>query len=974
MLELKSIKKDYVTSSETVHALRGVDIIFRDKEFVSVLGPSGCGKTTLLNIVGGLDHYTDGDLVIGGRSTRFFKDRDWDVYRNHRVGFIFQSYNLIPHQTILGNVELALTISGVGKKERVARAKLALDRVGLKGQYNKKPNQLSGGQCQRVAIARALVNDPEILLADEPTGALDTVTSVQIMELIREIADERLVIMVTHNPELAEQYSTRIIRLLDGNVESDSNPVTEEEYAEELAKLGSSSKLDIRPLTSEMKKAESVSEERRSGVNPIRKDSGNEKAGKTKVKKKEKAKMSIFTAFRLSAKNLLSKKGRTSVVGIAGSIGIIGIAMVLAFSSGIKGYVKSMQDDMLSGNPIEITEMALDMNAITSMMSMQEKEDFVKKEPGKVYINSLIEYIVKTSDKLGSVFTKNDISRYYFDYIKAMPKEYYSAMLFDYGIDMSNNIYTVFNDRGEERKISISALTNIYTSMLSSTDYKEYVSSITQIVPSFAQAPNNKEYIKSQYEVIGEIADEYDEIMLVLNGDQELSDLLLARMGYYSSEEFFKIIDMVSSDEENYKPDGYREYFTHEELLGKTFTYYLNDQVYEKSSLQGSMLPPFSYYYDAKDIATDGVELKVTGILYANENTTYGCLSSGIYYTEALTNYVLENNRDSEIVEYMKSLAEQPDGKAEIGCGYMPTNINGVQTAVPTGIYYSYSYTTYEGEKVSDIGFVGAQKDMRESLTGLAEMMGGAAGGGSSSGGSSGGSAGGAVGGGNMISLLSSLQSMSLTLRHVGGADIANEIFIYPVTFDSKNLVTDYLDKWNKSGSITLYEGTADEITLAADERGDVNYTDALELVINLINGMIDVVSAALIAFTSISLVVSTVMIGIITYVSVVERVKEIGVIRSLGGRKKDVSRLFTAETFIIGLLAGLIGVGVTVGVSAIASAIIFELFGIPNIAALEPVHAILMVLLSIALTLFSGVMPARSAAKKDPVVALRTE
>ncbi|MBR5144278.1 MAG: ABC transporter ATP-binding protein, partial [Clostridia bacterium] len=362
MLELRNIKKDYVTSSETVNALRGVDIVFRDKEFVSILGPSGCGKTTLLNIVGGLDRYSSGDLVINGISTKLYRDRDWDVYRNHRVGFIFQSYNLIPHQTVLGNVELALTIAGIDKEERIRRAKAALDKVGLSDQYYKRPNQLSGGQCQRVAIARALVNEPEILLADEPTGALDTVTSVQIMELIREIAGERLVIMVTHNPELAEQYSTRIVRLLDGNIIEDSNPVGEEEY---------------KTLT----EVEAAKEQAKS---------------EPKAKKqKEKAKMSFFTAFRLSARNLISKKGRTAMVGFAGSIGIIGIALVLAFSAGIKGYIASMQDDMLSGNPITIKQTAFDMGAITDMMKTEDKVEIIK-NPSYVYISSVIEQLIKT--------------------------------------------------------------------------------------------------------------------------------------------------------------------------------------------------------------------------------------------------------------------------------------------------------------------------------------------------------------------------------------------------------------------------------------------------------------------------------------------------------------------------------------------------------------------------------------------------
>jgi putative ABC transport system permease protein len=517
MLELKNIKKDYVTASETVHALKGVDLTFRDKEFVSILGPSGCGKTTLLNIIGGLDHYTSGDLVISGRSTKDYKDRDWDVYRNHRVGFIFQSYNLIPHQTILGNVELALTIAGMSKRERVKKAKNALDRVGLRGQYNKRPNQLSGGQCQRVAIARALVNDPEILLADEPTGALDTKTSKQIMNLIREIAGERLVIMVTHNPELADRYSTRIIDLLDGNVVRDTNPVTEKELAAAYSRRG------IRKMQRAEKKSRS-----------------------------EKAEMSLWTAFKLSARNLISKKGRTTMVGFAGSIGIIGIALVLAFSTGIKGYIASMQDDMLSGNPISISESTYDLDAITGMMNDRLNEE-IKSEEGKVFINSLIKYIMETSTQMDSFVIQNDISRDYIAYLDAMPKEYYAAMVKSYGIDMLYNIYTDFYtaEGTEPMNISVEALTNRYKSILSETDFKEYSSYITTIVPSFVQAPNNAEYIQHQYDVIGKVATEKNEVMLVLDPNDRLSDVLLARLGYYTEEEFINIIHVTNNSKYN---------------------------------------------------------------------------------------------------------------------------------------------------------------------------------------------------------------------------------------------------------------------------------------------------------------------------------------------------------------------------------------------------------------------------------------
>lgn len=907
MLELRDIKKDYKTASETVAALKGVTLTFRDREFVSILGPSGCGKTTLLNLIGGLDRYTSGDLIINGKSTRSFRDRDWDVYRNHRVGFIFQSYNLIPHQTVLGNVELALTISGVGKEERIARAKAALDKVGLEGQYYKRPNQLSGGQCQRVAIARALVNDPEILLADEPTGALDTVTSIQIMNLIKEIARERLVIMVTHNPELANQYSTRIIRLLDGKVIQDTRPVTPTE-------------LIIENSAKSRKARKQISKAKRRG--------------------REKAKMSFFTAFRLSARNLISKKGRTSMVGIAGSIGIIGIALVLAFSSGIKGYIASMQDDMLSGNPIEISETAYDLDALTGIMSSEDKSTIIK-EADKVYINSLVKFIAEKSTQVDSMIIKNDLTEEYVKYVTSMPKEYYSAMLLGYGIDMTNSIYTdlVKDSSGESSNVSVSAITNIYTSILKETDFAEYANYVTTIVPSFKQAPDSKDYIAQQYDVVGEIADEENEIMLVLDGDERLSDLLLARLGYYTQEEFLNIVYEATGTELG-EDAPYREYFTHEELLGKTFTWYPNDSIFTANT--GNPLSPFTYHYDSDNITEgEGVELKVVGILKTNEKTTYGCLRSGVYYTRALTERVLAENLESEIVNYLNEHGDI-------------TSMN--YAGMNMGIYYNYDYT-YNGEDKNAIAFVG-------SSLGIDDIMSSIGG----SGGSTGGGGSGGMGGGGMPSINMS-QMRTVSARSVGGVDVANSIHIYPLSFDDKDMVTGYLDKWNSDSDVTV-----DGNVIAAADRSDITYTDALELVINLINNMIDVVSAALIAFTSISLVVSTVMIGIITYVSVVERIKEIGVIRSLGGRKKDVSRLFTAETFIIGLLSGLFGIAMTYGISVIASAIVKSLINIPNIAFLEPVHALILIGLSILLTLISGLLPARSAAKKDPVVALRTE
>ena len=923
MLELKQIKKDYVTSSETVHALRGIDITFRDHEFVSILGPSGCGKTTLLNIVGGLDGYTDGDLVINGRSTKSYKDRDWDVYRNHRVGFIFQSYNLIPHQTVLGNVELALTIAGIDREERVARAKRALDRVGLAGQYYKRPNQLSGGQCQRVAIARALVNDPEILLADEPTGALDTVTSVQIMNLIREIAGERLVIMVTHNPELAEEYSTRIVRLLDGNIIEDTNPVSAEEAA---APTGETSEYATELAEEASAVAEPAAELDSASVAAPAKETAAKKQPA-----REKAKMSFFTAFRLSARNLWSKRGRTALVGFAGSIGIIGIALVLAFSAGIKGYVASMQDDMLSGNPIEIAETAYDLNMLTGMMNESQKEELIK-QPNRVYISSLVEYLAKMSETTDTLMVENTITSEYISYVKAMPEEYYSAMLLSYGFDLAPSIFTDFKVSADSDPTSISVhrLTSVYTSVLKETEFKDYASYVTALAPSFSQVPDNKSYITSQYDIVaGEMAEGKGEVMLVLNSEDELSDLLLARLGYYTEDEFLEIVKKATSDDGSYNEALYRDSFTYDELLGRSFTWYANDDLFSITSASFGGTERYSVKYassaDQLPEDADGLELTVVGILTPKDNISYGCLSSGIYYTSALTEYVLERNATAALYDFLLD----DEKSSSLAQGYY-------------SLAYPYTYT-YEGETKNAFGAITALSTM--------DMFGGMMGGGS---------------GAN----IDPLEIRVNLIRLLGGNSMANRVLIYPLSFDEKMLVTEYLDAWNDEGASITVDGT----DYTYEDRTDVTYTDTLELVINIITTMIDVISYALIAFTSVSLVVSTVMIGIITYVSVAERIKEIGVIRSLGGRKKDVSYLFNAETFIIGLLAGAIGIAATYAISIVVSAILAPFIGYSNIAALPFGQAVLLVALSVGLTLVSGLIPASSAAKKDPVVALRTE
>ncbi len=881
MLRLKNITKNYKVAGGEIEVLKGLNVSFRKNEFVSILGPSGCGKTTTLNIIGGLDKYTSGDLIIAGKSTKNFKDRDWDVYRNQRIGFIFQSYNLIPHQTVLGNVELALTISGINKEERVKRALRALEKVGLKGEEHKRPNQLSGGQCQRVAIARALVNEPDILLADEPTGALDSKTSVQIMDLIKEISKDKLVIMVTHNAEIAEQYSNRIIRLIDGQIIEDTNPMTEEDEIKETEGLVSH-----------------------------------------KVEKKSKAKMSRLTAFKLSARNLFTKRGRTLLTSIAGSIGIIGISAVIAVSAGVRGYIADMQDDMLSGNPITVQETALDFSSMMSNLSTEQKAEFIKEE-GYVNVDKMVDYLAKQYKAVDTLFAENDIRQEYVDYIKAMPKEYGTVKI-DYGLDVTNNIYTDFNQNGQtKRNVSLSSIKQIYTGVIGKTNLADQAPVIASLGDTFAQMPDDKDYILSQYNILkGDVAKEKDEIMIVVNKDRALTDLLLGQLGYYTQDEFMNIVHNVDDVENNEDPTLNKDKFSYEELMSKEFTWYDNDTVFEDVSVRmveynGTMTPTpyYPYNYDSKVFTEEqkqnGLKLKVVGIIEPKEEINYGCLSSGVYYTTKLSDYVIEKNYESDIAKYYRE------------------NANSETTTFTIPSMYDYTFN-FEGAEYTGTASVGKYNSMYSMLGGQAVYQ--------------------------------------LTSRHLGGENVANDISIYPADFEMKNMVTTYLDKWNKEGDITV-----NGVTYTTADRVETKFTDTLSLVIAMINTMIDVVTYALVSFTSLSLVVSCVMIAIITYVSVVERIKEIGVIRSLGGRKKDVSNLFNAETFILGLGSGLIGVGFTYLLSLIVNIIVKNAAGFA-IMTLKPMSALIMILLSVGLTVLSGLVPSKKAAKQDPVVALRTE
>lgn len=943
MLRLSNITKTYKSGETTLQALKGISLSFRKNEFVSILGPSGCGKTTTLNIIGGLDKYTSGDLFIGGVSTKDFKDRDWDVYRNHRIGFIFQSYNLIPHQTVLGNVELALTISGISKKERIEKAKKALDKVGLSDKYYKLPNQLSGGQCQRVAIARALVNEPEILLADEPTGALDTETSLQIMELIKEISKEKLVIMVTHNPDLAYKYSTRIISLLDGEVESDTNPFSEEDEIKECEKI----KLDT-------------------GYNE-------------ETASKEKAKMSLWTAIKLSAKNLFTKRKRTALVSLAGSIGIVGVSMVLAVSSGVQGYITSMQDDMLSGYPLTIAESSYDLNSLVNGSSSREALTKLEVQDGKVNVNKMVEYLLEMSKNQQSMLVSNEIDERYVQFVNDMPSSYYSALSYDYGINPTNNIYTTFktNKDGSESIQSLSSILENYKAVLDATnDYKNLSTYIDMFANSIAQAPGNKDYILSQYDVLeGKVATKANEIMLVVSKKTETADVLFGEMGYYAQDEFlslcYKAADETKQNENsNYDEELLKYRFTYEEILDKSFYYLPNDSVYTKNNVVGvSLKAPYEYSYKLTDeeASSQGTELKVVGILRPKDSISYGCLSSGFYYTEAFTERYLNDNKNSEIANYIKNYNKKSDSDEDnesIQSGSITTSTGGVEMNVEMGVAYTldYQYDSFDdGVKTTKSGskrcFVGDSSQSTSIMSLIGSMM---------------------PGGSSSTGSIYNLKTLSV--RCVGGNLLPSQINIYPLNFDSKYLVTDYLDKWNAHEDITLSNGTIipyENYSIDSSGnplvRSEIKYTDTIGVMITLINTLINVVSISLICFTALSLVVSTVMIGIITYVSVVERIKEIGVIRALGGRKRDVSNLFVAETVIIGLGSGIFGIGITYVASAIVNICLYGMAGF-NVCALPASQAFIMIGVSVLLTLISGLFPARSAARKDPVVALRTE
>ena len=880
MLVLKNITKDYASGDTKVEALRGVDLSFGESEFAAVLGPSGCGKTTLLNIIGGLDRYTSGDLIIRGKSTKQFTERDWDTYRNHSVGFVFQSYNLIPHQTVLANVELALTLSGVSREERRRRATEALEKVGLGDQLKKKPNQLSGGQMQRVAIARALVNDPEVLLADEPTGALDSETSIQVMEILQQVARDRLVIMVTHNPDLADQYATRIIRLLDGKIVSDS--------------AGSGDRA-----------SEAQAE-----------------AGKTD----RKTSMSFFTALNLSLNNLMTKKGRTILTAFAGSIGIIGIALILSLSNGVNRYIERVQRDTLSSYPLEIDERTVDMtDTVAGLMDIDTEGK--EREDGKVYSGSRMTKLM--SSWMGGV-TENNLTAFKawledpangIDALVSGIRYEYNTPLLIWRTDLEKpvqvNPSTVMESTGMGDMMSM---------MGSASGIQETVMSTTsRRLDVFTPMLDNDELLRSQYAVLtGRIPKEKDEVVIILNDRNELSDYTLYSLGIRDQgelkEQFDQLMHGVPLETEDLE-------FTYEDLLNMRFKLLLNTDVFDR---YGALWTDRSE--DADFIAQkleNALELKVVGILKPTKSG-FGSESGGIGYRSELVDWLLEELKNSEIV---KEQMATPDTDVFTGQAFSAVE----QDAL--ALLDSMEVEEFM-EMLEDKGLIPKcmipeeyrmflTKDLLKEFVGEGVMM---------------------ISGN---SLQANLEKMGLS-----DPDKPAAVLIYPKDFEAKSTITKKIEAYNAS---------------VGEDRA-VSYTDLVGLLMDSVTTIVNAISYVLVAFVAISLVVSSIMIGIITYISVLERTKEIGILRSIGASRRDVSRVFNAETLIVGFAAGVIGILVTLGLTVIANIILGNLTGIPDIAALPPLAGVALIAISMLLTLIAGIIPSRIASRKDPVVALRTE
>ena len=895
MLELNDIKKDYVSGSTTVSALKGINLRFRDCEFVSILGQSGCGKTTMLNIIGGLDKYTSGDLKINGVSTKNYKDRDWDFYRNNSIGFVFQSYNLIPHQTVLSNVELALTLSGVSKAERKKRAIEALEKVGLGEQIHKKPNQMSGGQMQRVAIARALVNNPDILLADEPTGALDTETSIQIMELLKEISKDRLIIMVTHNPELAKDYSTRIVRLLDGVITDDSDPYSLEDMEADIR-----AKEAAKAKTSEKK---------------------TKKSGK-----KQKTSMSFFTALSLSFNNLMTKKTRTILTAFAGSIGIIGIAMILSISNGIQLYIDRVQRDTLSSYPITLQAEAIDISSmVSSMTGNSDSEEHEDKS--KIYSNDIMGDMINTMVK---EVKSNNLSEFkkYIENGGSDIKSYVSDIQYSYDVPL--NIYMKDTSNGVEQLNPSTMFDSIYgegvtgTSSAMSSGMGMGMFSNSSV---WNQLLGNQQVLDEQYDVLaGHWPENFNEVVLVADKNNEVDDYTLYSLCLKDPEEvrtLFKKM-MVGESYETKKDISY----TFDEILDTEFKLVMPTDMYKYNDVTGTW---DDYSKDDKymtNVVNNGTDIKVCGIIRPNDDAVSTSLSSGIGYTAKLTEYIIEEVKNSEIAK-----AQLADTSVDVFTG-VPFD-NDRNTEITMDDVNAYMATLSPEESAQ----------MQAMTSGMSDDQ--------------------------ILQLFSAslkARTTDATLDSnksklgITDLDTPSQIDIYATDFDSKEKVQNIIKDYNK---LQQDDGKEENV---------INYTDYVGIMMSSVSTIINAISYVLIAFVAISLIVSSIMIGIITYISVLERTKEIGVLRSIGASKKDVSRIFNAETLIEGFVSGALGIVVTLLLCIPANALIKHLTDISNVAQLPVAGGVILIIISMFLTFIAGLIPAKLAAKKDPVVALRSE
>ena len=884
MLVLKDIAKDYQAGDTKVEALRGIDLQFREKEFTAILGPSGCGKTTLLNIIGGLDQYSRGNLIINGRSTKEFKDSDWDTYRNHSIGFVFQSYNLIPHQTVLSNVELALTLSGVSREERRRRAIEALEKVGLKDQMKKKPNQMSGGQMQRVAIARALVNNPEILLADEPTGALDSETSIQVMEILREIARERLVIMVTHNPDLANEYADRIIRLLDGKVISDSRTGRESEPAAA--------------------------------------------AGEEQDRRKKRS-MSFGTALNLSLTKLMTKKGRTLLTAFAGPIGLIGIALILSISSGVDKYIDRVQRDTLSSYPLQIDERTMDMtDTLAALMDTGDSGSAVVHEEGKVYSGGRM---TRMMSAWMSGVRDNDLASFkeWLDDPATGMDSLVSGIQYEYATPLT--IYRT--DGGQAMQVNPSTALEA-TGMMDIMNTGVSLAGMQQtMMDSFMQNMNvfeplldNPELLKSQYEILaGRMPENMYEVVLILNSRNELSDYVLYSLGLKDQGELREMFTQLMQGQAIESVDME---FTYDELMGMTFRLLPGTVRYEKAG---------TFWKDRGDDEAfmaeklaEAPEIRIVGILRPTEGTVATTVSGGIGYNRELMQEMIRRVSESEIVK--EQLADpgtdvftgQPFSSAEVDALTLLDSM-----PVPELLTLMEEKGLIPAGMIPDTLKPLLTKDL------LAEFV-------------------------QQGSMMINGNTLEENLKKLGVSSEGKPsgILIYPKDFESKEKITALIKAYNE----------------AAGEEKAIVYTDVLELMMSSVTTIVNAISYVLIAFVAISLVVSSIMIGIITYISVLERTKEIGILRAIGASRRDVARVFNAETLIVGFGAGVLGILVTLVLVVIANIILKSVTGISGLAYLPPAAAVILVLISMVLTLIAGIIPSQVAARKDPVVALRTE